>query len=219
MSPWPRPQEADTLEGLRQVQNQSYRSLILFFCCAINSFHVHQIFPHCSLGSSISAIGSVPLNTIPSLSLRNSRSPLCFPPTYHQRRYKRHRPLTRDILRNQEEHCVLHFLKEFHNFSSRFLSSNPKRLWCGSHHILPLFLLCTFLMPFPSHLLTTSAALPHISSTPPSSRVCPAYSVHPHHTASMSTILSSLLHNGPITSHPPLLSPRTVLLSSTVLAS
>ena len=96
--------QADTLEGICLVQNQRHRSLIFFLCCSIKSFHFHQDFPDCSLSSSISAIGSVLLNPIPLLPLRQLRSPQHFPPTY-LRRHQRNRPFTRNILWNQEEHC------------------------------------------------------------------------------------------------------------------
>ena len=117
------------LEGLRLVLHQGHRSLVFFLGVFIKSFHFHYNFPPGLLGSSTPAICSIPLLTVLLLPLCHVWRPQCFPPPY-QRRHQRNRPLTHDILRNQEEHrcacflrllaTVLHFLHEFHNSSSRF---------------------------------------------------------------------------------------------------
>ena len=103
--------ETDSLECRRQVQNQSYCSLI-FFPCTISMLSIFgQDLPYSSLSSSISAAGSVPIYAVLLLPLRHLWSSQGFPPT-NQRRHKRPRPLTRDILRYQEEHhraCLVHF--------------------------------------------------------------------------------------------------------------
>ena len=35
---------------------------LFFFCFSIQSFHFHQYFPHCTLSSSISPVGRVPIH-------------------------------------------------------------------------------------------------------------------------------------------------------------
>ena len=122
--PSPDHKETDTLESLCQ-----HRSLTFFLCFSLKSFHLHQNSPHRSLVSYVSAICSVPIHTILLLPLRHLVCPQSFPPTY-QPWHKRDWPLTRNILRNQEEHrytgllqpfsALLHLVQELHDFSSRF---------------------------------------------------------------------------------------------------
>ena len=98
-----------------------------------------------------------------------------------------------------------------------FVKSKGTLGWKPSHST-PFFALY-FLYAFSNYFHSASAALPRVSSAPHSSTVYPACSAITHCIASVLTILSSSLHNGLITSHPLLLSPRSVLLHSMVLAS
>ena len=98
-----------------------------------------------------------------------------------------------------------------------FVKSKGTLGWKPSHST-PVFALY-FLDAFSNYFHSASAALPPISSAPHSSTVYPACSAITHCIASVLTILSSSLHNGLLTSHPLLLSPRSVLLHSMVLAS
>ena len=79
--------------------------------------------------------------------VRHLKCSQSFPSTY-QRRHKRNQPHTCDIFRNQKEHrgagmlrplsTSVHLFQYFHNFSSFFLSSNPKEFLGGSRRILLL---------------------------------------------------------------------------------
>ena len=144
------------------------------------SFHLHQSCPHCSLSSSIPAICTVPIHTVLLLPLCYLRCSEGFPLTY-QLRHQRNRPFTRNIFWNQEEHRCACLLRLF-----------------------ATLLDCTFLMLFPSHLLSTSATLSQISSTTHSSKVCLAYSTLPHCIANIYDhsllFASQLSHN--LTSSP-----------------
>ena len=104
--PSPHHRETDSVEGLRQVQDQGQSPLIFFLCFAIQSFHPN--FPHRLLGSSVSAICRI---------LWCSHG---FPPT-NQRRHERNWSLTHDILWNQEKYrraCLLRAI--FHSTCSTF---------------------------------------------------------------------------------------------------
>ena len=130
--------ETDSLESLRLVQHQGNCSQIFFSCSVFEPLRLHQNFPDCLLSSSISAISSVSINTILPLSFHHFWCSQSFPPAY-QRRHQRNRPLTRDILRYQEEHRRTSLLRPFstlfHLFPITppllllFLSSTPGRLW------------------------------------------------------------------------------------------
>ena len=116
-----------------------------YLCChlatsgALNASS--RIFSHCLLDSSTSPVRSVPIHKIFLQPLRHFWCPHSFPPTY-QSRHKRYRPLTRDILRHQEEHCsagllgpfptLFHLLQELHDFFLLFLLSSPIKLVGGS---------------------------------------------------------------------------------------
>ena len=86
--------------------------------------NLHQNFPDCLLSSSISAISGVLIHTIHLLPFRHFWCSQGFPPT-NQRRHQRNRPLTRDILQDQEEHrrpfsTLFHLFQQLHHFSSCF---------------------------------------------------------------------------------------------------
>ena len=82
--PSPDHKEADSLEGLRQVQDQGHSSLFFRLCSSIKSFHFHQYFPHCSLSSSVPIIRRVALNPILLLPLRHFWCSPSFAPTYQR---------------------------------------------------------------------------------------------------------------------------------------
>ena len=119
--------ETDPLECPCQVQHQCHCSQFFFSCSLFEPLHLQQNFSHCSLSSSFSAINSVPINAVLLLPLRHLKCSQSFPPTY-QRRHKRNRPLTRAILRAQEEHCRVSLLRPFRTL----------------FHLLPLLLLFLF---------------------------------------------------------------------------
>ena len=133
----------------RKVQHQGHSPSILCCCSSIKSLHFHQYFPHCTLSSSSSPVDSVPINAMLLLPLRHFWCSQGFPHT-NQRRRERSRPLTRNVLKNQEEHrrarllrpftTLFHLLQELDNFSSRFFCQVQKNFWDGIRHIPLLFL-------------------------------------------------------------------------------
>ena len=128
----------DPFGCLRLVQHQSRCSQIFFSRAIFEPLHLHQIFPYNSLSSSISAISSVPINSIPPLPLRRLKYSQSFSSTY-QRWHERNRPLARNTFRNQEEHrrasllrplaTLLQFLHELRHFSSCFFCQNQGNFW------------------------------------------------------------------------------------------
>ena len=205
--PGPDHREADTLEGLRQVQNQRHSPLIFFLSSSIKSLHFHPDFSHCALSSlrydhpwRPSPRDTFCCHFATSGDLRAS----------HQRINVDRSAIGLSLVtffglvRHLPPCSTL--LQELHNLSSRFFCQVQK--YDGSHHVLHLFLLCTFLMPFPSHLLSTSATLLTFSSTPHSSMVCLAYSAHPRHIAQCadhSFLFASQRSNNLASSCPPAL--------------
>ena len=59
-SPGPHHRKTDPLEGLRQIQDQGYYSLVFFSCSAFEPLHLHQDLADCALSSSMSPVNSVP---------------------------------------------------------------------------------------------------------------------------------------------------------------
>ena len=96
------------------------RCQIFFSRSVFEPLHLHQYFsPNWPLSSSISPISNVPLNTILVLPFRHFLCPQRLPPSNHRWHHQCNRPLTRDILRNQEEHrCPSFFETDQPKFSS-----------------------------------------------------------------------------------------------------
>ena len=208
--PGPHHRESDSLEGLRQVQNQSHcplpqnipsptefhtvcwaspllpsaasQSTRYFSCHFATSGALKASRQRISVG--ISAIG---LSFVTFFGIKkNIVVHACCG----------HFPLCPTFSKNSTTSPIVSFVKSKGN------------LWGGSRHILLLSLLCTLPTLFPIHTLFTTAAHPPISSVPHSSKVCPPHSAPPHH------IPQSSLHNGPTISHPLLHSTGSVLLLS-----
>ena len=195
--PGPNHREADTLEGLCQVQNQGYRSLILFFCFVTKSFHFHKYFPHRLLSSSVSTIRGVPIHAILLLPRRHFwRSPS------NQRWHERNRALTCNILRNREEHRRTSLLRPLATISPlvSFVTSKRTFRWKPSHStpVFALYNLDTLSTSTSSNLGSASSNLFNSSS----SKAYPPPSARFRHTASALPILPSLLHSGPAAWHP-----------------
>ena len=83
--PGPDHRQADALECLRQVQHQGHRSQVSFPRSIFEPLHLQQNFPDSLLTSSVSAINSVPINTVLQVPFRQLRRSQSFPPTYHRR--------------------------------------------------------------------------------------------------------------------------------------
>ena len=134
--PGPHHKKTDSLEDLRQVQHRSHRSPIFFRCPIFK--HLHQDFPDCLPSSSITAISSVPINTVLQQPLRRLRCSQNFLPTY-QGWQKRNRPLAPNILRNEEKYrragllrplsALLHLLQELNHLFSCFFCEIQGNFW------------------------------------------------------------------------------------------
>ena len=83
-----------------------------------------------------------------------------------------------------------------------FLSSSPRGLWSGSHHILLLFSHCAISKLFPIRTLVVSVRLPLMSLIPHFSKTCRQNSERssPHIVNTLPTLFS-LLHNDPTSLH------------------
>ena len=173
-----------------------HRSLILSSCLVVESFHFHQ----CPSPS----ISGIPSNTIFVLSFCHLRRPQSFPPTDH-RRHKRNWPLTRDILRNQEEHryagllrpspTLFHLLQELHHFSSCFSCQIQRNFGVkaiASCSCLFLVSFCRILLEHPLSLFNSSF-LHGLSFRFSHIRIAFLFSSHlDHGLASSSSLLQNL---------------------------
>ena len=162
--PCPDHRKTDPLECLRQVQNQGHGSLFLCFCSSIKSLHFHQDFP--ILFAELLHFARQWRPTLRDTSAATSPLLVLSRPPANQRWHERNRSLTRDILRNQEEHLgtgllrpfatLLHLLQELYDFSSCFFYHIQGKI----RRIRLLFLLCTMQMLFPDRILLVSS-IPH----------------------------------------------------------
>ena len=144
--PSPNHREADTLEGLCQVQNLGQGSLILFFWFAIKSFHFHQYFPHGLLSSSVSTFRGAQFH-----------APLLLPPPpllmLSKRWHECNRSLTCNVFRYQEEHSRTSLLQappsqQTPDFSSCFFCQLQGNFRWKLSHPIPVFA-CTIWTPLP----------------------------------------------------------------------
>ena len=112
-------------EGGKTIESVAYelhpsRYENLYFSVSIKTTHAVRWAP--SFRPSVAS----PINAILLLPRRKLRSPQSVPPRY-QRRHQRNRPLTRDVLRHQEEHRRTSLLRPFstlfHLFSKNFTIS------------------------------------------------------------------------------------------------
>ena len=216
--------KADSLECLRQVYDQGHSSLCLCFRSCTKSLH----FPHCTLSSSVSTIGGVPMDAVLLLPLRHLRHSQSFPPT-DQRWHQRNWPLTRDVFGNQQEHrgagllqplaTLLHLLKNstFSPFFS-FVKSKGTFGWKPSHptpvfalYNLDAFSQVTFFQPRQRFLTFLQFIIP------------PWLILHilcfPRHIANASAILAFSPHDDLTISRLVLPPSESALLLSTSLAS
>ena len=128
---------------------QSTRKIFLGKLKCVAQAHTRwQAFARSSTRAT-APVSGVPISTTPLLPFRYIWCSDNFPPAY-QRRHKRKRPLTRDILRYQEEHCCAGLLRPFSPFPriSRFLlvslvKSTGTFGWKPSHPT-PIFALYHF---------------------------------------------------------------------------
>ena len=181
--PSPDHQNADSLETLRQLQNQGHRTLIFCLCSSIKSFHFHQ-------ASQSTRYFCCHFSTSGALRASHQRINvgICAIGLSHVTFFGIRKNIVVQTCCGHLPHCSTFSKNSTISPLISFGKSRGSLGWNPSHPTLSL--LCTFLLPFPSRLLSTSAALPHISSTPHSSRVCLSCSVPPHHIASVLTILS-----------------------------
>ena len=190
-----------------QVQHLGHCCQIFFTCSICEPLHFHVHFPTSSLCSSISAICSVPINTIHLLPLHHLRTLRAS----HQRINVGTSAidLSLDTFFGIKKNIVVHaccghlplcstFTK---NSTSSFVVSCAKsrELLGESRHIPLLSLPCTISTLFSlSHFLAL-AALPPIFSAPHFAKSFPPHPAHLRHTASVLPSLSSWPHNGPAT--------------------
>ena len=169
--PSPNHWKTDPLAGFRQIHDQGYRSLIFFTPARKLNLSTSSKVSHSACSSSATPIRGVPLNTIIVLPCCHRR-PQRFP-TNHRRW-----PLTRDMLRNQEEHrCagISHTVAPSPRIPQLLLlfhSPNPADMLGESHHTQLPSLPCKSLPPELGHFLFTLACLPSASSIPHFSMAC-----------------------------------------------
>ena len=169
------------------------------------------------MGTSIPANCSVPIHAILLLPLRHVWCSQSFPPTY-RRRHQRNRSLTRDILRNQEEHRRAGLLRSFPLCSSFSKNSTIFPLvscvksigtfgWNPSHPT-PVFALYNLDAFSNSPSFTLDNASSHSFNSSFLHGLSCTLCISSLHCQMFLTILFFLLHNGPTTSHLLPLSPR-----------